>query len=354
MRNVSLVLFLFFVVSVVACKEDAPTQVSCDFTSINDMTAVKGYEILEKLPGIWNGPVNSSTPLGSYPEWIVDFRPISPAHVSAKNELDRQNDIFMSFFIVKHACEAKVAFRNGGGFAGLQRNAYMLIDSVFENTSMSYFRFADPISGGNRVYSDVIFKADSLIIEVYTNKYNTLSDPISHMRWSANLRNLDASQESVNYFSFPGKILERDFTSTFDGLSEAVFYSSAQDPFPEEDQPHLGRTDLQLTITNPAVVDPSRKVLVVITTASLFNGISFNAANLDTRSRYVLLDASNTLNFTFNYMHPGEYFVNALYDANGDLSFSSGDFINFPFDQQIELLPESETTVSLTINQEIP
>lgn len=69
---------------------------------IDNSSNVKGYSILEKLPGIWNGPVTSPTPLGSYPEWIVDFRPISPSQVSAKNELDSVNDIFMSFFIVKH------------------------------------------------------------------------------------------------------------------------------------------------------------------------------------------------------------------------------------------------------------
>ena len=354
MKKIALSGIVFLLIIISACGSDTPTVPNCDFTSIDDSTPVKGYSLFEKLPGIWNGPVGSSTPIGSFPEWIVDFRPISSSHVSAKNELDRLNDIFMSFFIVKHDCESKIAFRNGGGFSGAVRNSYMLLDSVFENASVSYYRFSDPISGGDRVYSDVILKQDSLIIEVYTNKFGTLQSPVSHMKWTAKLLDKTSAQESINYFSFPKKSLAKDFTSTFDGLTDAVFYAAAQDPFPEEDQPYLGKSNVNITIANPAFVDPSKKVLLVITTQKLFYGVSFNVGNLKYRSRYVLLDAASTLSFPFNYMHPGEYYVNALYDANGDLNFSSGDYINSPFDKAFQLLPEDEVDVSLTINLEIP
>lgn len=57
-----------------------------------------GFGVLNKIKGIWNGPVSSTTPLGGYPEWIVDFRPITENQIAAKNELDTLNDIFMSFF----------------------------------------------------------------------------------------------------------------------------------------------------------------------------------------------------------------------------------------------------------------
>ncbi len=61
-----------------------------------------GFGIFNKVKGIWNGPVTSTTMLGSYPEWIVDFRPISANQISAKNELDSLNDIHLSLFIVKY------------------------------------------------------------------------------------------------------------------------------------------------------------------------------------------------------------------------------------------------------------
>ena len=313
-----------------------------------------GYTILEKIPGIWNGPVSSSTPLGNYPEWIVDFRPISPAHVAAKNELDRLNDIFMSFFIVKHDCQSKIAFRNGGGFAGLERNSYMILDSVYENANLSYYRFSDPVSGGNRVYSDVIFKQDSMIIEVYTNKYNTLVEPVSHMLWKASLRDASATTAAINLFDFPQKQLERDFSNTFNDLNEAVFYSAAQDPFPEEDQAHIGNTLINISITNPSNPDPNKKVLIIVSTAKLFNGFNFNINNLKYRSRYVLIEAGTQVSFEFDYMHPGDYYVNAIYDVNGDYNFSSGDFINANFDIPFTLMPEGMREVDLEINFEIP
>lgn len=353
MRNI--IIFSFFLLLIISsCGDDKPLEPDCDFTSIDELTPIMGYSILEQLPGIWNGPVTSSTPLGSFPEWIVDFRPISPSNVAAKNELDRLNDIYMSFFIVKHDCSSKIAFRNGGGFAGLERNSYMLLDSVFENATISYYRFSDPVSGGDRVYSDVIFKQDSLIIEVYTNKYNTLGTPVSHMKWTATKRDASSTSDALSIFNFPIKSLEKDFSNTFDGLSEAVFYSSAQDPFPEEDQPYLGQSNVNISISNPVAVDPTKKVLIIITTEPLFNGVIFNIANLKYRSRYVFVDAETNLEFEFDYMHPGQYFVNALYDSNGDFFFSSGDYINSPFDKSFILSPESVKDVNVDINLEIP
>jgi len=103
-----------------ACDKNTPED--GDTTDpINDTTNVLGYGILNDFSGIWDGPVSSTTALGGYPEWIVDFRPVSPAQLSGKAELDTVNDIFMGFFIAKTKTQYVVAFRNGGGFAGQQR-----------------------------------------------------------------------------------------------------------------------------------------------------------------------------------------------------------------------------------------
>src|SRR4051812_23369919 len=138
------------------------------------ITSVLGYNLLKKVKGIWNGPVTSTTPLGGYPEWIVDFRPISENQISAKNELDTLNDIHMSFFIALYNNQYKVCFRNGGSFAGMKRVAYFLADSVSEGATKSFYRFSEIIKGKSRAYTEVIFSADSLTIKSYTNKKNTL------------------------------------------------------------------------------------------------------------------------------------------------------------------------------------
>lgn len=323
--------------------------------NLGTTTDVMGFSILEKLPGIWNGPVTSPTPLGSFPEWIVDFRPISPAHVSAKNELDSLNNIFMSFFLVKHDCSYKIAFRNGGGFAGAIRSSYMLIDSISETANHSFYRFSDPVSGGNRVYTEIIFKDDSLKMHTYTNQYNTLSEPITHMIWNADLRDQTTSQNAINQFNYPKKVLIRDFTNSFDALEEAVFYNAlGNEPFPEGEHPYLGVSTVNISITNPATIDELKKILVIITTEPLFDGFNFQFNNLDFRSRYVLLSAEQQTSFEFNYMHPGNYYINAIYDENNDGNFSTGDFINNNFDVPFSLSAEDTIYSNVLINFEIP
>ena len=355
--TIKIVSLFLITITLFSCKDEQveePEIIICEDGTINASTVVEGYGILEKLPGIWNGPVTSPTPLGSFPEWIVDFRPISPSQVSAKNELDSLNDIFMSFFIARHNNEYKLAFRNGGGFAGAQRNSYMFIDSVYETPTLNFYRFTDPIAGGDRVSTEVTFKDDSIIIHAYTNQFNTLSTAVTHMIWRANLRNSTAKQESVALFSFPQKEMTRDFSTTFDGLTEAVFYSAASDPYPESEQPHLGVSNVSVNISNPAVIDPAKKVLIIVTTEPLFSGINFITANLDTRSRYVLVGAESLTGFDFNYMHPGNYYVNAIYDENGDGAFSSGDYMNSSFDVPLTLGSLGSSSVNVNINFQIP
>src|SRR3989338_4374293 len=105
-----------------ACKKNKPDDdeplPTADYTDIENTL---GFGVLSKVQGIWNGAVTSTTPLGGFPEWIVDFRAISANQVAAKNELDPNNDIFMSFFIAKYNGEYRVCFRNGGSFAGQER-----------------------------------------------------------------------------------------------------------------------------------------------------------------------------------------------------------------------------------------
>lgn len=353
-------LITFSILLFTSCKDDKPEEniddngMDCSTMTIDASTNVKGYNILAKVPGIWNGAVYSPTPLGSFPEWIVDFRPISASQVSAKNELDSINDIFMSFFIVKHDCEYKVAYRNGGGFAGQVRNSYQIIDSINEGPTQSFYRFSDPKAGKNRVHSDVTFKQDSLIIHVYTNKYNTVSTAETHMIWRAKLKDQTSAQSATSLFNFPQKVMTRDFSTVFDGSTEAIYYSAAQDPYPEQQQPYLGNSTVNITVSNPAVVDPAKKVLIIITTQPLFPGSVFSLNNMKYRSRYVFVDAKASTSFNFNYMHPGTYYVNAIYDSNGDYNFSSGDFMNSTFDVPLTLTNQGSTSANVNVNFQIP
>jgi hypothetical protein len=310
-------------------KEPVPQHITTNPYSNIDNTL--GYALLDKVKGIWNGPVTSSTPLGGYPIWIVDFRPISENQVSAKNELDTLNDIFMSFFIAKYNDEYRLAFRNGGSFNGNKRVSYFLCDSVSENASICFYRFSEIIKGMDRAYTEVIFSSDSLYIKSYTNNYNSQQTSTHHMNWSAKLQDINSTADAVSNFNFPKKTLTMDFSNTFTGQTEAIYYSTSSvpsdDPYPETNHPYLGQTTINYTYAGGYTPDPAKKVILMISTQPLINGFTIDNANLATRSRYVTLGSTDQ-SFTFNYMHPGTYYVYAMYDADGNTNFSSGDWVS--------------------------
>lgn len=352
MKNILLFVILITLLISACDKKKKNTDHNNKPTPV-DSTNIQGYNLLSKLPGIWNGSVTSTTALGSFSEWILDLRPISPSQVSGKSELDKVNDIFMSFFVVKHENKYKMAFRNGGGFAGNQRISYAVLDSTKEISGESYYRFVDFKAGENRVYTEMIFKGDSLDMKVFTNKYGTLANPTIHMHWKPKLVDYTSTEAATTLFNFPQKKMQQDFSTTFDGLGESIFYSTAQDPYNEATQPYLGKTTVNVSFDNSLTIDASKKVFLIITTQPLFTGFVFNAANLKYRSRYVIL-AANDNSYTFTNMHPGNYYLYALYDADGNNNFSSGDYTSSNFNNTFILGNKGNTNASVSINFVIP
>lgn len=356
MRITQLLLIFCLTLFLPACKscKDKKTEEETPETPPVDPSTntALGFNVLSKIQGIWNGPVTSTTPLGGYPEWIVDFRAISENQISAKNELDTLNDIFMSFFVVKHDNKLKVAFRNGGSFAGMKRVSYFLIDSVSEVSSTnSFYRFSEIIIGRNRAFTDVILRNDSLIINSYTNKYNTQTSSTPHMSWKAKLQD-NTSSSAAAAFSFPKNTMAKDFSSTFIGLAESIYYNSPSDPYPENSQPYLGQTTINYTFDATHIPNPSKKVFLFIMTQPLFIAGIPNMANLKYRSRYVILNA-NDPSFVFNYMHPGTYYVYAFYDTDGNLIPNTGDWIS-TVNTNFTLNALGTTSATTQINFTIP
>jgi hypothetical protein len=312
-----------------------------------------GFGVLEKVVGIWNGPVTSTTPLGGYNEWIVDFRPIAASQVSAKNELDRHNDIHMSFFVTRYKGSYRVAFRNGGMFGGQTRVSYFLADSVSETATQSYYRFSEVVRGAERAFTEVIRRQDSLIVRSATNRYNMQATSSQHMEWRARLQDMNASEAAIATHDFPQKELTIDLTEGLQNRTEAIFYTfSDGDPYTEQQQPYLGQAAVTYSFAGGFTPDPARKVFIVITTQPLISGFNFDTAAMRYRSRYVLLDADDG-SFTFNYMHPGSYYAYAIYDADGSGGLSSGDRVSAA-NTALNLAAEGTASGSLSINFTIP
>lgn len=345
----------FLVFALAGCKDknnnDNPTQNPGD---INNSTPVLAYGLLNKICGIWTGPVVSSTSVGNFPDYTADYRPISSAQVAAKNELDRNNDLFMSFFVVWHCNEYKLAFRNGGFFSGMKRISYLVADSVSETSTTSFYRFTDFKAGKNRSYADLLFKNDSLYMKVYTNKYNTQPQAVMHFMWDAGRQDIAASQDAVTRFSFPQKQMVKNLCSAFDGNPESIFYDSAQDVYKEEEQPYVGKTTVNVQLNS--LPTSGKRVFLIITTQPLFSGFAAQMQNLKYKSRYVMMDAGSP-SFTFNYMHPGSYYLYGLYDDDGNGIFSTGDYIalNGTSPNTTFTLGEiEEKTINLNLNFRVP
>lgn len=343
--NLKQILFVFILL-IASCKKDKINEPG------SSLENTYGYGVLQKVRGIWNGPVTSTTALGSFPEWIVDFRPISENQISAKNELDTVNNILMSFFITKYNNEYRVAFRNGGGFAGSQRISYFLADSVYESSNESFYRFSEIINGTFRAYTNVIVKGDSLKIHSFTNRYNTQTEATPHMAWNAKLQDLTSSDAAKNLFNFPKKTLTKDFSNSFSGLNESIFYNSTSEPYPNEDHPHLGSATINYSFASNLTPNAGKNVIIILSTQPLINGFNFNPSNLRYRSRYVILP-STTTSFTFDYMHPGTYYTYALYDNDGNNNFGSGDWISTA-SSSFTLAPKGTATGAAQINFVIP
>ena len=351
LHQVSTAVVIFFMIFAVSCKGPA-TNNNGGPPVITSSTPVLGYNLLRKICGIWNGPVTSTTGLGNYPEWIVDFRPISASQVSAKNELDTANSIFMSFFIVYDSSQYKLAFRNSGSFASMTRIAYTVCDSVTESSNYSYYRFVDFVKGSKRDIVEVSFYADSLHIKAFTNKTNTLSAPVLHMDWHAAIQDTMSCLAAKTATLFPQKSMVENFSTTFSGVTESIYYTSAGDPYPESAQPYLGKSTLSYTVAGVPAIPAGSKVYLIVSTQPLIGTTGPIAANLVYRSRYVILSSPDA-SFVFNYMHPGSYYLYAFYDANNDGVLDSGDYVSTA-NTAFTLAPTGIASASAQINYVVP
>lgn len=352
MKNIAVLICAVALTGLLACHKSNNNNQNTTPPPINSSTPVMGYNLLSKICGIWGGGVTSTTPLGNYPDWVVDFRPISAGQVSAKNELDSANSIFMSFFITYYNNAYRLAFRNGGTFAGSYRISYLLVDSVQETANQSYYRFSDFIKGEKRAYIEVFFRSDSVIIRAFTNKYNTVEPAVLHMDWEAKLQDTTSCAPAKANFNFPQKILVKNLASSFVGDSESIFYAATGDPYPESAQPYLGVSNLGYTVSS-SINPPSGKnnYLLITTQPLISNGVP-EFQNIIYLSRYVILHGAERT-FRFSYMHPGNYYLYAFCDTIGNGTLSSGDYVsigNVPF----TLAPLDSVRDSTQINYQVP
>ncbi|UCB45112.1 MAG: hypothetical protein JSV25_12970 [Spirochaetota bacterium] len=288
----------------------------------DNSTEVVGFGILSRLPGLWNGPVYSSTPAGSFDKWYVDFRPVSPGQVSQYSTIDADTVNYLSFFIVKHDNQLKVAMRTEGVFQNKGCVTYEVIDRVRE--SEGYYRFFDFQAGDKRAYTEFTFKDDEFIMEVYTNKFNTVSPLQQHSRWVAKLGNRNAALDAVSHFNFPQSVMVKDFSNVFNHMSESIYFTFENDPYSSLSQPYVGNVTVNILVDKGLKVENDHEFFLLLATESLFKGLKYDIENLKYISKYVFLPV-NIKSYTFNNVHPGKYYLYSYNDINNDKRHLDGE-----------------------------
>jgi hypothetical protein len=253
---------------------------------------------------------------------------------------------------VKHDGRLKVAMRTEGVFQNKGCVTYEVIDEVDE--SGARYRFSDFRSGDERAYTEFSFPGDDeLVMEVYTNKFNRVSPLEIHSTWRAVRGDSKSAAAAVSHFGFPQAVMVKDFTNAFANMSESIYYTFDNDPYPSGSQPYVGEVTVNIAVDEDLTVEDDHELFLLLTTESLFDGLKYDSENLKFISKYAYLPVG-TKSHTFTHVHPGTYYLYSYNDLDGDKRHLGGDYMSSDLSNTFILPPEGKVTVDTTIDFVIP
>lgn len=346
---------LLLLVSIASCMStrdpDADVHTWDDRAVRSARSDVLGFGILYRIPGQWNGPVTSDTPAGDFPVWYVDFRPVSPAQISQFSTVDPSMNNYVTFFVVKHAGELKVAMRTDALFRNEGCITYEVIQEADEDRG--YYKFADFQSGDDRAYTVFEFKENTFEMRVYTNKFNTLRDPSLHSTWNAERTTMAWAVRAIEHFDYPKARMVRDFSDVFGNAHESVFFDTENAPYPSADEPYVGSVTFHITVADDLPTSPTDELFVMLTTKPIFDGFRFDPQRLEYISKFAYLPIDRRT-YTLTHIHPGKYYLYTYNDIDGDRQHTSGDYMASRWEHVVVVEPNENTTVDTHIDYVIP
>ncbi|MDD3740344.1 MAG: hypothetical protein PHH30_03810 [Bacteroidales bacterium] len=298
------------------------------------ISKVEGFGIMYRLPGIWRGPVGSTTSAGSFDKWFVDLRPVSATQISQFSLLDENTVNNYSFFVVKYKGENKIALRTEGCFANSCCITYEIIDSV--NETEGYYRFSDFVGGVNRAYTEIRFEGNKMTMEVYTTKFNELKDPVLHSSWVGELCDIESAQEAISKFKYPKIKKARDFTGAFVNMTESIFFVFEKDPYKSSEQPYTGKINIKVSVSEELKISEEDKILIILSTKPWFDDLKFLEQNTKYESKAVYLNY-DTKEYVINNVHPGKYYIYSFVDRDKDGKFLTGDYMSSSTNSVVEV-----------------
>jgi hypothetical protein len=318
---------------------------------ISSEQQIEGFGFFDRIIGQWEGPVISNTPAGSFDVWHVDFRPVSQSQVSQYSNLDANTINYTSFFVVRQNDQLKIAMRTEGVFMNKGCVTYEVMDSV--NEAAGYYRFSDFQAGTNRAYTEFVFKGNKLTMTTYTSVFNKQPTTTLHSRWDAVLADRKEALKTSQLLDFPQAVAVKDFTDVFRNMSESIYFTFENDPYPSSPQPYVGSVTIHVSIDEQLQLKTSDELFIVLSTESLFEGLKYKKEQLKYFSKYAYLNTDNK-SFTLTNVHPGTYYLYAFVDINNDKKHKKGDYMSSDSNKIIQVIPESEITTEILIDLVIP
>ncbi len=306
------------------------------------------FDFFEQIHGHWIGEIEI---LGQQLPWFAyDFRPISASHVHAIYEGGTMGNIFTSFFVADYKGTKTIMVRNGGILNGIYRTSYFVLEEYDNRRDKQSYRFVDAYGGKKIMWIDIVFSNNTLEFNSYTSRFGSRGKPTVHQRFKASKRQTEISNQVAKELKYPSIQVEFDFSegmpqpnwgSEYPVVTSASYMNQrpnktllelgklANDPITIDDMPHLA--SLSISIQQKEKIK-NHDLIIYLSKKPLTN----QDGSIKLEYGYVSEAAFNsvvafpnlkakTSEFTFHYLHPGEYYVTVVADKNKDGFISRGD-----------------------------
>jgi hypothetical protein len=346
MKKKFLATLLFPLTLMSSCKTNE-TQPQGDTPPDNKVNPIdiniEGFEFLDKMQGHWVG--KNEVLSWKYDWFAFDYRAVSSSHVFGIFEGGTMGNLFTSFFVTDYMGKRTIMARNGGLLNGIYRTSYFVLDKVERSGNRDYYRLVDAIGGSDVMYMELFFKGDSLEFNAYTSRIGTNKPATQHMHFKAKKRSTPLAANAASSFNFPKNEVEKDFSNGFvsshlyvnpgetEGQS-ATFMSmdnsldlqglayAAGDPFTVGDHSNQGTLDVTIERNN---LITAKNLLVYLSEQPLTDASGYMDINaFESILLFPEIDKAQD-EFTFTYLHPGEYYITVIADVNADGYPSQGD-----------------------------
>ena len=327
----------------------------------------QGFEMLEYLQGHWVGSMNL---MGQEFDWMAfDFRPIAPSHIHGIFEGGTIGNLFTSFFVADFKGKRTIMARNGGILNGIYRTSYFVLDKVNYGRDVGYYRLVDAYGGKDIMYMELTFRGDAIEFSAFTSRFG-LTEPRPHMTFKGIRKHPELATRAAKAVGFPSNVVDHDFSNGLPEptwaddypLTSASYISDetgknlielgklAKDPRRIDQMPHLSQMTVQVQ-RNQATND--KKLHLYLSRDALVSP----SGDFITRYGYIreeLLDtlllfpeiAKNQSEFTFTYLHPGDYFLTVVADMDDDGFPSPGDITHSR--RKVNVKPTTKQTITIS------